>query len=322
MNIEMPRDGRKFSSPFRFDKSPSCTVKGDVFTDWSTGEHLDQIDFFAAAKGIPGPEAIRDLARIFQIVGDLPARLPVPPRQADTDERKTKAQKREAWAALETPSRGEIRLIAELRGLSPEGVQLAADRGLLWCADSREGRSWVLTDSRRINAQGRLLSGAKWAAGMKSKTLPGSEAAWPVGLRETSDFRAIVLVEGGPDLLAGLHLAWCADAEDCIAVVAILGAGNRIPDQALPAFAGKNVRIFPDADEPGQKAGQRWARQLAEAGVAVSGFSFAGLVQSDGSPVKDLNDFCHLDPNQWEGERERIESAFNFSTCRAPAQRN
>ena len=152
----------------------------------------------------------------------------------------------------------------------------------------------------------------------KESTLPDFLALLDIrNFREISSERLddydIALVEGSPDLLAGFHLAWCAGAENDIAVVAMLGASNRIPDVTLQHFAGKHVRIFADADVRVQEAGQTWARQLAGAGVPVSGYSFAGLVQSDGSPVKDLNDFAHVCPDTWEGERDSIEEAFAFA---------
>jgi hypothetical protein len=323
LNIDMPRDGHKFSSPFRPDKSPSCTVKGDVFTDWSTGEHLDQIDFFAAAKGIPGPEAIRNLARIFQIVGDLPARLPAPPRQADADERETRSRKRAAWPTFEIPSRGEILQIAELRGLSPEAIGLAVSRGLLWACNSREGRAWVVGDSSHRNAQARRLDGRAWEKiGAKAWTMPGSEASWPIGLREAASFPAIALCEGGPDMLAALHLSWIGDAEDKVAAVAMLGAANRLPADALPLFAGRRVRIFGHMDAAGQNAAARWAGQLAGEGCDVDGYKFDRFLKADGQPVNDLNDFCHIDSDQWLSESERIESAFNFETSSTPSTTN
>jgi hypothetical protein len=40
---------------------------------------------------------------------------------------------------------------------------------------------------------------------------------------------------------------------------------------------------------------ERWAAQLASVGADVSAFSFAGLVQVDGSPVNDLNDSLLMD---------------------------
>ncbi|MCX6969701.1 MAG: hypothetical protein NTV93_06030 [Verrucomicrobia bacterium] len=324
LGIELPpKDCVKFRSPFRSDRSPSCTVRKDVFTDWSTGEHLDQIDFFAVAKGIPVAEAVKGLADILRIVGDRPARTvrqARPTADADAAER---ARKRFAWSEFEIPSRGEIRQIAEIRGLSPESIGLAVSRGLLWICDSREGRAWVATDSARRNAQARRLDGRPWdKIGAKAWTMPGSEASWPVGLREAANFPTIALCEGGPDMLAALHLAWIAGAEDKIAAVAMLGAAIRIPGDAIPLFAGRRVRIFGHRDIAGQDATDRWASLLARAGCAVDGFMFNGLLKADGAPVADLNDFAHLDPDQWEGERDRIESAFNFAAPPATGTTN
>lgn len=265
-------------------------------------------------KGIPTAEAIKRLAGILRIVGDTPARpvrQQMPTAEADATER---ARKRSGWPTFEKPSRGEIRQIAELRGLSPESIGLAATRGLLWACDSREGRAWTVADSSRRNAQARRLDGRPWEKiGAKAWTMPGSEASWPIGLREASSFQSIALCEGGPDMLAALHLAWVAGAEDRVAPVAQLGAANRIPAGALPMFVGRRVRIFGHRDTAGQAAAEGWAGQLAGAGCEVDGFSFVGLFKSDGDPVTDLNDFAHLAPDQLESEWERIESAFSFA---------
>ena len=120
-------------------------------------------------------------------------------------------------------------------------------------------------------------------------------------------------MEGGPDLLAALHLAWCAGVEGQVAPVAILGASNAIPDDALRYFAGKRVRIFQHDDAAGRDAGALWAAQLIAAGVDVDGYSFAELSRADGHTVKDLNDFAHVHPDQWEEQREIIEEAFSFA---------
>ena len=226
-----------------------------------------------------------------------------------------KARKREGWPPFEAPTQAEIGKVAMLRGLSAEGVAIAVERGLLFCADTEEGRTWVITDSRRLNAQARRMDGKPFEhiGGKKAWTLPGSEAAWPIGLREASPFPAIALTEGGPDLLGAFHLAWCAGVEERIAAVAMMGASNRIPEDALRYFADKRVRIFPHRDKAGSDAGKLWAWQLIAAGVKADGFSFTGLMRADGVPIQDLNDFAHVHPDQWEAEREGIEEAFSFA---------
>jgi hypothetical protein len=196
--------------------------------------------------------------------------------------------------------------------LSPEGVSLAAKRGLLFCADSEEGRAWVITDSRRVNAQARRLDGRPWERiDAKAWTLPGSVGAWPIGLREALSFPAIALVEGGPDLLAALHLAWCSDVENCLGVVAMMGRPP-ILESVLPRFAGKRIRIFADTDEPGLRAEGRWWHQLETAGAKVDGWDLKGFMRFDGASVKDLNDFELIDPDQWEAHHYAIEKAFAF----------
>ena len=85
----------------------------------------------------------------------------------------------------------------------------------------------------------------------KAWSLPGSVGDWPAGIKGAAAYPAIALCEGGADLLAACHLAWCADVLGNLGVVAIFGAGNHIADAALPYFAGKRVRIFIDDDPAG-----------------------------------------------------------------------
>ena len=75
----------------------------------------------------------------------------------------------------------------------------------------------------------------------------------------------------------------------------MLGATQRIHPDALPLFAGKRVRIFGHDDEAGRAAVELWAGQLASVGVEADAFTFTGLRQADGQPVKDLNDSLLMD---------------------------
>ena len=130
--------------------------------------------------------------------------------------------------------------------------------------------------------------------------MPGSWAAWPIGITEARPFASIALVEGGPDFIAAHYFALWEQATHhtkrdvrCVPV-AMLGATQRIHADALPMFARKRVRIFGHDDEAGRGAVERWARQLADVGADVDAFSFGGLVKVDGTPAKDLNDCLAL----------------------------
>ena len=103
--------------------------------------------------------------------------------------------------------------------------------------------------------------------------------------------RAVVADDEQAAIVLGLGVL---ELRECVPV-AILGASQKIHTDALPLFAGKRVRIFGHDDEAGSSAVARWAAQLASVGVDVDAFSFAGLVQVDGKPVKDLNDALLMD---------------------------
>jgi hypothetical protein len=312
------KPGRECFCPFhdnRNSKAASVFERGgETFFNCFGGcvdKAVDSAGFLALHLGASNEDACR---KLIEMAGVLPPVPHIPREEKRETEADEKARKREGWPAFEVPTKVEIRAISGLRNLGPEAVGILADRGLLWCADSAEGRAWVVSDATRRNAQARRMDGKPWERiEAKAWTLPGSEAAWPVGLREVSSFPAIALVEGAPDALAAVHLAWCAGVEDMVAPVAMLGAANRIPDDALALFAGKRVRIFGHADEPGQAAAGRWASQLSSVGCTVDGYSFAGLLQSSGPAVDDVCDFAHVDPDQWETLRHEIEQAFTLA---------
>ena len=209
-----------------------------------------------------------------------------------------------SFPTLKRATRRTSNDLALLRNLSVEGLQLASDRGLLWFAELRGFDSWIVTDSERANAQARRMDGGLWEHldGAKSWTLPGSWAGWPIGAKESQPFPAIALCEGGADLLAAFHFAWCEDRERDVAPVAMLGASQRIHESALPLLARKRIRIFPHLDSAGRQAAERWARQLE--GAEVDWFDFAGLQKTDGNAVGDLNDCTSICADHFEADRE------------------
>jgi len=93
----------------------------------------------------------------------------------------------------------------------------------------------------------------------------------------------VAFVEGGPDLLAVLTLAFLGDIHDQVAACFMAGASPTISPEALQHFSGKRVRIYEHRDTAGAEAGPRWAEQLTQAGATVDGFTFD-------PPHKDLAD--------------------------------
>ena len=138
----------------------------------------------------------------------------------------------------------------------------------------------------------------------KAHTIKGSRQGWPVGIEEANAFPFLMLMEGGPDLLAAFDFIAAAGRAAEFAPVAMLGATNRIPPETLPLFRGKRIRIYPHNDPAGRDAASRWVWELEIEGQAgpVDIFTLAGHRQPNGSPVGDLNDVARSDVvNQPEG---------------------
>ena len=192
--------------------------------------------------------------------------------------------------SLSEGSEADWKALANMRHLDVDAVRVAVGRGLIWFATVKGHDSWIITDRKRVNAQARRLDGGKWdhLNGAKAYTMPGSQAAWPVGVPEASDYCLVALVEGGPDLLAAFHFALREGQVEFTGPVAMLGASLSIPDAALPMFTECWVRVFPHSDDAGMKAGLRWARSLEKFATTVDIFDASGA----GEGVSDLNDLA------------------------------
>jgi hypothetical protein len=165
-----------------------------------------------------------------------------------------------------------------------------------------------VTDDTRNSAQARRMDGQPWQLGphpaAKALFLAGSKAAWPVGLSAIQAcHQSILLVEGGPDLLAAHAYIWMANRKRDAAAVAMLGAQTSIPSHAIPTFRGRRVRIVAHSDDVGWSAAQRWARQILPAVHSVDILTLGTLRRRDGRPVKDLNDAFLLDADAFERAR-------------------
>jgi hypothetical protein len=301
--------GRSCRVPYRADKSPSGSVYADglLMFDHATGETLDAPAILAKVEGLSPADACRlfiELARIRPEECDddrhrarMPAQRPPeapPPLPAKPE-----------LPALHLPRDGHLRAIARIRGLDLAALEMAVSRGLLWVCQWRGLACWAVTDAARWLCQVRRLDGKPFArkdeTTFKAWTLPKCRAGWPLGIGEAQGFPFVAICEGGPDMLAVLHLAMALGCADRVAPVAMLGASTRIVPDALPFFAGRRVRIFPHADAahedgkaPGLEAAARWQEQLTAAGADVDVFDLADIHGADGVLCKDLNDLARV----------------------------
>ena len=117
------------------------------------------------------------------------------------------------------------------------------------------------------------------------------------------------MVEGAPDLLAAFHFIVVEGKQSTVAPVAVLGAANYLlAPEALVAFGGKSVCIYPHLDAAGRKASRVWALALRDAGAArVTAFDLSGLVLTNGRSGKDLADVCQIGPDCLEQESKFLE---------------
>jgi hypothetical protein len=288
-------------SPFRDDAKPSFSVNADgtLWNDFATGEAGDAVDFFQRASGLSQKDACR---KYIELAGGR-----VTTARPEARPRWSEAKPKPSFPDFHKGAAADFKQLASLRNIGCDGLEFASERGLLWFATPKDRQAWIVTDSARVSAQARRLDGLPWEhleGSPKAYTLPGSWAKWPIGIMEAQAFPRVALSEGGPDLLAACHfIASEAREADC-APVAMLGASQSIHPDALPAFAGKRVRIFGHEDEAGRAAVANWARQLASVGADVDAFHFGGLRKVDGSPAKDLNDCTSIHTDDFEADRD------------------
>jgi len=217
------------------------------------------------------------------------------------------------WSGLlRFGSEQELAKLAADRNINVESCRLAEARGLLRFLDHREGVAWVITDRIRENAVARLLGGSIWANGAKAKTLPDSRAKRPIGIVEAMGFECVAILEGGPDTLAALHFTLECGTEEMVAPVCMTSANAEFMPGDLQRLRGKSIRLFPHADQKGREAAMRWLEQLRPVSGSVDIADLSGLVKSDGTGAKDLNDLTSLAYDSWEPLRQDLDTLMIF----------
>ena len=170
-----------------------------------------------------------------------------------------------------------LSLIAEGRPYSIAGLEWAADRGLLLAGELSGKSAYAVTDSTHQLAEARRVDTVH-LVGRKCHALPGSNKGWPVGIKEATNYPAIAILEGIPDLIEAhnyilFEQASHRDKRDvhCLPV-GMLGASTVISEEALPFFTGKHVRIFCHNDKAGRAAGGKWSTDSLPSPVKIDDF--------------------------------------------------
>jgi hypothetical protein len=305
--------GRKIGHSWRVG-SLDVNLRTGMWGDWDGSTKRmskNLIDLWIYATDTDFKTAI---VEIQQWLGIIAGAVPSP---AKSYSKPVDEPKRAHLPLIEKPAVRELLQLSELRSIAFKPLQLAVDREFLWICTLEGKRSWLLTDQTRKLAIARRLDGKNWESiDAKSKTLYGSWGSWPLGIIEAKGYPLIALVEGGPDFLAVIAHAWASGVETNVAPVCMAGGQMAIPESVLPCFVGKGLRIFVHNDLEGRAAASRWFDQLSETAAIIDGYSFDGLIKSNGDPVNDLNDLCLIDVDSWERNFESIENVMNFATER------
>lgn len=269
-------------SPFRPDSNPSfmITEEGYYWKDFGTGEHGDAVDFVVKALDFT-PAAACQL--LLSFIADK--------KVTYNSDLKPHVEVERQKPFLPEMSMGhlpDLLALQVLRGFSIPSMERAIRLGLLRFVEYQDQRCWVVTDGEQYAAQVRRLDGQIFENGAKSLTLRGSWSSWPIGIG--NDINGMVfLCEGGPDLLAAVHLANELGIQSGIRFATMLGAGNKIHKNALERFKQSKVLIFNHNDDAGRNGAKIWEEQLqpfaAKIVIANEGFS----------NVKDLNDLIKID---------------------------
>jgi hypothetical protein len=296
-------------------RSFDINLRTGIFCDWASGDKPQSgvINLWMIVRGVDFKTALRELTAFF---GDQPDFAQNRPPEPFAD--KEKENGFFLPSGLGPPVEQDLQVLARTRSIVLEAWRIAAARGLVYCFDDPlNGRCWLFTDSRRRCGLRRRLDGKPFrlsdGSQRKSVCCRGSEMGTPIGYQEAESFPFLGIVEGAPDAIALLANAWASGVETRIAPVCMPSTAANFTDSSLAYVQNKRARIFIHNDAAGRKAANRWATQLASACIEVDGFTFPGLYQTSGLPVKDLNDLLKINYDCWDQFRSQVESIVNFA---------
>ena len=226
--------GESCRLPYQQDRNASGSLPAGerLFHDFTSGETMDAPALLTRVENLTNEAACKLLIQLAGVIAaDVRRELP-PVKRAAFAEPPEQARTKLRLPHLETPTRDELKRVAELRNVSVDAVTLASERGFLFVTKLNGLPCWALTDSSRWLCQLRRMDGAVFprqdAPGFKAWTVASSRRAWPLGCDESLRFASVAIVEGGGDFLAALHFIALEGRGRDVAPVALLR--SRKPD--------------------------------------------------------------------------------------------
>jgi len=283
------KPGKSCRCPFHKDSSPSFSIYTspkdgrDLWKCHAGCGHGDALDFLQRLTGADRRTCIEKIGQ--KAPAGLLRDLIASPSDMN--------RKPDLKLDLGTPD--EVKYLSDLRDIPLEALNLAIERNILRFSHNEAERAWVVTDVTGVTAQYRPLRKGIWLTGAKAKTARGSSANHPVGLPNTENSDNVILVEGGPDLLAAHAVILWAEQSGIVdygktCAVGFLGAAMNPTKADAKKFEGKDILILCQSDEPGIEASNRWRDSLLPFCASVTEIGCADVITG----VKDLNDLVSL----------------------------
>ncbi len=261
-------------SPFRDDCNPSFSIydDGKAWTDHATGDHGDVIEFARHALGRCEHKAVRewfserpgiDYLAHFQAAPRLP-KASQPPKVIQ-------------WpAGIRDGTTGAWHAFATSRGIAQSTAWTLVKSGMVRPCTLDGHDCYVVTDRTYRAAEIRRADGKPfWQS--KAYPLKGVDKSWLPGadwLRQGSPEKAVIVTEGGTDLLAAVDLysryRRIHGGKNLWQPVALLGAGCKLlAPECAELIRGRHVRLVPDADDAGDRMRDHWTDLFRRLGCSV-----------------------------------------------------
>lgn len=264
--------GNTRTPSFSIHKHPQTGVW--FYSDKATGESGNAFDFLTKIFGMEAEEAGRILKEGAGISPDLPA----PERKATPPAPKPKPKSFEPKALDETEEAAFLQRAVEKgphrpKALGRRGFKSKDLDDFMIVADGDDALIPLFSpDGKLLNVKRRLMNPGN---GPKYRYEYSGQGSPPWVSENILTATSIIIVEG--ELNGMIAYSLLREHVDSIGIMGVAGVENRIYHDLL---RDRVVYVYADADDPGQKAREKWVEEAWQA-EARTVFRLAPLVEGD-----------------------------------------